>query len=191
VPRPEMGPSSLPGYADTRDPCQEGNHRVPPSGETLSRLFGYKEKHGRYPTDETEHGWRATFYVTGIEHSLTGDTGRGGPGGRAGRVADGRWRAIAYDSSARASSFQTLKHLTWRKMDMLPSAATGTPSTANSSLVMAVSHAAHVSPRPDPPHTRGSLNLGNRPSWSLVRISARRTCSSKGPLLPHFRKIPL
>jgi hypothetical protein len=68
-----MGPSSIPGYADTRDPCQEGNPRVLSSGETLSRLFGYKDKHGRCPTDETERGWRATFYVTGIEHSFTAD----------------------------------------------------------------------------------------------------------------------
>jgi hypothetical protein len=66
---------------------------------------------------------------------------------------------------------------------MLPSAATGTPSTASCSFVIVVSHAAHVSPRPDPPHTRGGLIFGRRPSSILVRMSSRRTCSSKRSLV--------
>jgi hypothetical protein len=31
-------------------------------------------------TQYDERGWRATFYVTGIEHSLTSDTGTGWEG---------------------------------------------------------------------------------------------------------------
>jgi hypothetical protein len=70
---------------------------------------------------------------------------------------------------------------------MLPSAATA----ANSSLVMVVSHAAHGSSRPDPPHTRGALIFGSRPSWSLVRMSACSACSSTRSLVSRFRKIHL
>jgi hypothetical protein len=65
---------------------------------------------------------------------------------------------------------------------MLPPAATA----ANCSLVMVVSHAAHASPHPEAPHTRGARIFDSRPSWSLVRISARRASSSTRSLAPSF-----
>src|ERR1700730_14538768 len=59
-----------------------------------------------------------------------------------------------------------------------------TPSITNWVLVIASSQASHVSPLPAPPHKRGILSWGSRPSASLARMRRRRDSCSKGKAPP-------
>jgi hypothetical protein len=56
------------------------------------------------------------------------------------------------------------------------------PSITHCSFVMVSSQASHHSLAPGPPHMRGILSCGRRPSVSFARIRKRRGCSFKGHL---------